>query len=92
MTRDHVDRALCILLDDEAFSAPNISGPIYGGVEITGRFTQQEVQDLVDKLNAGSLPARLSDQPESENTIGPTLGASNLNAGLQAGFWAKRGR
>ena len=87
MTKDNVDRALCILLDDEAFSAPNISGPIYGGVEITGRFTQQEVQDLVDKLNAGALPARLSDQPESENTIGPTLGASNLNAGLQAGFW-----
>ncbi|MCP4708654.1 MAG: protein translocase subunit SecD, partial [Planctomycetes bacterium] len=87
MTKDHVDRALCILLDDEAFSAPNISGPIYGGVEITGKFSQQDVQDMVDKLNAGALPARLSDQPESENTIGPTLGASNLNSGLQAGFW-----
>jgi len=87
MTKDNVDRALCIFLDDEAFSAPNIEGPIFGAVSITGRFSQQEVQDLVDKLNAGALPARLSDQPESENTIGPTLGASNLNSGLQAGFW-----
>ena len=40
---------------------------------------------MVDKLNAGSLPARLSDQPISENTIGPTMGKDNLAAGLKAG-------
>ncbi|KPK75774.1 MAG: hypothetical protein AMJ79_09690, partial [Phycisphaerae bacterium SM23_30] len=86
ITKANKDRPLGILLDDEVISAPNIRTPILGSGIIEGSFTQQEVMDMVDKLNAGALPARLSDQPESENTIGPTLGASNLNAGLKAGF------
>jgi len=87
LTKNNLNRPLCILLDKEAISAPNINSPIRNRGQITGTFTQTEVQDLVDKLNAGSLPARLGDQPISENNIGPSLGRDNLQAGLKAGIF-----
>ena len=43
---------------------------------------------MVDKLRAGSLPARLSEEPISENTIGPLLGRDNLQDGLHAGIYS----
>src|SRR5690606_14980792 len=39
---------------------------------------------LVSTLSAGSLPAQLSDEPISERTVGPQLGADNLRAGFIA--------
>jgi len=87
LTKAHKGRPLGIFLDDEAISAPNINEPIFQRGIITGDFSPDEVQDMVDKLNAGSLPARLSDQPISENTIGPTMGRDNLAAGLKAGMY-----
>jgi len=87
LTKAHKGRLLGIFLDDEAISAPNINTPIFQRGIIMGDFSPQEVQDMVDKLNAGSLPARLSDQPISENTIGPTMGHDNLAAGLKAGIF-----
>ncbi len=52
-------RKLGIILDGFLVSAPAIRAPIYQRAEITGEFSQQEVEDLVDILNAGSLPAPL---------------------------------
>ena len=52
-------RRLGIILDGELYSAPNIQSTICDRGLITGSFTQQEVKDQVDLLNAGSLPARL---------------------------------
>jgi len=88
LTKSNLGKPLCILLDGEAISAPNIQAAIRDRGIITGRFSQQEVQDLADKLNAGSLPARLSNQPISENTIGATMGRDNLEAGLNAGKYS----
>ncbi len=51
---------------------------------ITGNFTQQEVQDLVAILNAGSLPASLQTTPASELSIGPTLGRDTVESGMTA--------
>jgi SecD/SecF fusion protein len=88
LTYDNQQQPLCILLDNVAYSAPNINEPIPGGRGIiSGSFTLDEVRLLVDTLNAGSLPARLSDQPISVKNIGPTIGKSNLDAGLTAGKW-----
>jgi len=87
LTKDNLQRPLCILLDDEAISAPNIQSVISRSGQITGKFTQTEALNMVDKLNAGSLPARLGDQPISINSIGPTAGRNNLEAGLHAGFY-----
>ncbi|MCH9021739.1 MAG: protein translocase subunit SecD, partial [Planctomycetes bacterium] len=84
LTKANLNRPLCILLDDVAVTAPNLSGAIYDSGEITGSFTPQDVRDLVDTLNAGSLPARLGDQPISQHTVGPTVGRDNLEAGRKA--------
>lgn len=86
LTSTNLGRPLCILLDNRAISAPNIESAIRSQGVITGRFSQTEIEDMVNKLNAGSLPARLSDVPISERTIGATLGADNLQKGIRAGL------
>ena len=89
ITGNNIGRPLCILLDGIAISAPKINerirrqGIITGG---TGGFTQTEVEDMVNKLNAGSLPARMIEQPISINTIGPSIGADNRDQGIRAGL------
>jgi SecD/SecF fusion protein len=79
---------LAIVLDNKIISAPNIQTPITGGAgQIDGGssgFTTNDLNYLINTLNAGSLPAQLSDEPISEQQIGPTLGADNLHRGLVA--------
>jgi len=88
ITSKNPSRPLCILLDDIAVSAPEINpdSPIGSSGIITGSFTSTAVTDMVNKLNAGSLPARLIEQPISEKTIGPSIGADNRDRGIKAGF------
>ncbi len=50
---------LGIILDGKLCSAPIINSRISDKGTITGVFTKEEVSDLVDILNAGSLPVRL---------------------------------
>jgi len=47
---------LGIILDGKLYSAPIIRTVIHSEGEITGNFTKEEVQDIVNVLNAGSLP------------------------------------
>ena len=86
ITGKNVGKPLCILLDSIAISAPSISERIRGQGRITGSFTKTQVEDMVNKLNAGSLPARLIEQPISVNTIGPSIGADNRDQGIEAGL------
>jgi SecD/SecF fusion protein len=88
ITKKNGSRPLAILLDDVAISAPEINPehPIGQSGIIMGTFTQTEVSDMVNKLNAGSLPARMIDQPISERVIGPSIGADNLAKGIKAGL------
>jgi SecD/SecF fusion protein len=89
LTGKNIDRPLCIVLDGIAVSAPNIQARIYTRGQITSGsagFKQTEVEDMVSKLNAGSLPARLIEQPVSVKTIGPSVGADNLEKGLRSGI------
>ena len=77
------------MLDNKIIEAPNLLSAITGGSgEITGGgpggFKRADQEYLIDTLNAGSLPAQLSNQPISEEQVGPTLGADNLNRGLRA--------
>ena len=82
----NIGRPLCILLDRIAISAPNLKSRIRTRGQITGSFTKTEVDDMVNKLNAGSLPARLIEQPISIKTIGPSIGADNRDQGIKAGL------
>ncbi|MGD2095872.1 MAG: protein translocase subunit SecD, partial [Phycisphaerales bacterium] len=86
VTEKNIGKPLCILLDGIAISAPNIESRIRRQGIITGSFSQTELEDMINKLNAGSLPARLIEQPISVNTIGPSIGANNRDQGIKAGF------
>ncbi|MDD5010989.1 MAG: protein translocase subunit SecD, partial [Phycisphaerae bacterium] len=88
LTRNNLERPLCITLDNYAISAPNIRSAIRSSGIIEGNFTAIEQMDMIDKLNAGSLPARLIEPPVSEKTIGPSLGADNRDMGIKAGIIA----
>ncbi len=89
VTGNNIDRPLCILLDGIAISAPKINSRITTRGQITGGsggFTQTETFDMVNKLNAGSLPARLIEQPLSIRSIGPSIGADNRDKGIRSGL------
>ena len=60
-------RRLGIIRDGSLHSAPAIRSTIRDHVQITGDFTQQEVEDLVDVFNSGSLPAVLRKVEESSS-------------------------
>jgi SecD/SecF fusion protein len=81
MTGDNVNRSIAIVVDNQVYSAPNVTEEISGGSsQITGRFTQQEAQDLSNILKIGKLPA--SANIVEEETVGATLGAESVRAGM----------
>jgi preprotein translocase subunit SecD len=82
VTTQNMGRQLAIILDGRVQSAPTIEGRITTDGVIYGSFTQQEVQNLSLILRSGALPADL-DYLE-ERTIGPSLGADSIRAGLMA--------
>ena len=81
-TGSNIGRSLAIILDGRVYSAPRIQGRITDQGEIAGAFTQQEAADLALVLRSGALPASL-DYLE-ERTVGPTLGADSIRAGVLA--------
>jgi preprotein translocase subunit SecD len=83
VTSTNVGRLLAIILDNRVQLAPVIEERIPGGdVRITGSFTQQEVSDIVLLLKSGALPASLTYM--EERSVGPTLGADSIRAGVLA--------
>jgi SecD/SecF fusion protein len=79
-----VRRHLSIILDGLVMSAPTINSEIRDRGQITGSFTAKEVDSLVNILRSGALPASLKSQPVSESTMGATLGADTVQAGVTA--------
>lgn len=75
---------LGIVLDGYLQSAPFIKSAIFDSGEISGDFSQQEVDELVNVLNAGSLPTALSPNPISEIFTGPTLGSDTIRMGTNS--------
>jgi SecD/SecF fusion protein len=86
LTRRNIDKPLCILVDDVAYSAPSIRSAIRTQGEITGEFSLEKVQYLVHSMEGGTLPARLKDTPLSERTVGSTLGEANRDNAVRAGL------
>ena len=84
VTEELIHQQFAIVLDGVVQSAPVIQQKISGGkATITGSFTTEEAQDLAVVLRSGSLPAKVSVQ--EERTVGPSLGADSIRAGLVAG-------
>lgn len=80
-TGANIGRGLAIILDGQVRSAPTIQGRITDSGQITG-VTQQEAEDLQITLRSGALPASLTYL--EERTVGPTLGADSIRAGVAA--------
>jgi preprotein translocase subunit SecD len=82
VTGQNIGRALAIILDGRVQSYPTIQGRINDDGRITGNFTTQEVADLSLILRSGALPASMSYL--EERTVGPSLGADSIRAGVSA--------
>ncbi len=78
-TEKHKDYASAISLNRYVRVAPVIQGRIYGGGQITGAFTDQEVKELVIVLKTGSL--KVAPKLESKATVGASLGAIAIQKG-----------
>ncbi len=88
LTGPNLKAQMAVLLDDQVYTAPTLNSRISSQGIIQGDFTIEEIDYIVRVLTAGSLQAKLSPEPISENTIAPELGQDNLDAGIDAGIWA----
>lgn len=81
LTAKNVNKPVAVTLDNVVYTAPNVVNEIPNGrTQISGNFSQQEAQDLVDVLGAGKLPA--SAKIVQADVVGPSLGAESINAGM----------
>jgi len=90
LTRDNVGKRMAILLIEkgkgEVVTAPVIRTEIGGGrVQISGRMSTMEANDVALLLRAGSLAAPM--EIIEERTIGPSLGADNIAKGFHSTLW-----
>lgn len=72
---------LGIIMDDELISAPTIQSQISDRGQITGGFSEEYVEEMVNVLRAGKLPAVLKTEPITENRIDPLLGQETIEKG-----------
>ena len=86
-TQSRLKRHLGIVLNDYLYSAPVINSTIRdsGIIEFNAGHTEserkrlnQDIQDLIDILQAGALPAELSKEPAGRMQIGATLGKDTI--------------
>ena len=81
LTRDNINRQIAIVLDNMVYSHPIVNTEITGGnSQISGNFTLEEAEDLVNVLKSGTLPAPA--KIVQEQVVGPSLGAESINAGF----------
>ncbi len=90
ITRENIGKRMAIVLFEkgkgEVVTAPVIRSEIGGGrVQISGRMTTQEANDTALLLRAGSLAAPM--EIIEEYTIGPSLGADNIDRGIHSVVW-----
>ena len=90
VTRENIGKRMAILLFEkgkgEVVTAPVIRSEIGGGrVQISGRMSTVEANDVALLLRAGSLAAPM--EIIEERTIGPSLGAENIEKGFNSVTW-----
>jgi len=84
ITARNVGKQLAVMLDGNIITAPVVNEKIAGGqAQITGNFTLSEAKQMVQRFNAGALPAPIT--LVSQQTIGATLGTGSLREILFAG-------
>ena len=78
--------SLCGTSGSNCLSAATVSQGFASDVIIQGNFTQEEVSNLVDLINSGSLPSKLEEI--SSQTVGASFGDETLQTTLLAGVIA----
>lgn len=73
---------LAVVLDNKVREFASIRTEIRDTGEIEGGFTEQSAKDLAMLLRSGALPASL--HYLTERTVGPSLGADSIKAGVRA--------
>ncbi|MBK9975547.1 MAG: protein translocase subunit SecD [Planctomycetes bacterium] len=72
-------RLLAVIIDDKVYSAYTIKDKISGNVQLSGRFTAKERDDIINVLKSGSLNVKL--KLEGEESVGPSEGAEAVSQG-----------
>ena len=90
VTRENVGKRMAILLIErgkgEVVTAPVIRTEIGGGrVQISGRMSTQEANEVALLLRSGALAAPM--EIVEERTVGPSLGAENIEKGFKSTMW-----
>jgi SecD/SecF fusion protein len=90
LTEANIGKSIAIVMDNLVYTYPTVNNVIPNGQsQITGNFSVEEAEDLANLLKAGKLPAPA--RIEGEETVGPTLGESNIQGGMFSfilGFFA----
>ena len=90
VTRENVGKRMAIVLVEkgkaEVITAPVIREEIGGGrVQISGRMTTREANDIALLMRAGALAAPM--EIVEERTVGPSLGKENIEKGFNSVFY-----
>ena len=89
VTRENLGKPMAIVLYEkgkgEAISVATIQGEFGNDFQITGNFTPQETADMALLTRAGALAAPM--EIIEERTIGPSLGADNIEMGFNSVLW-----
>ena len=81
-TGKNIGNYMAVVLNGEVKSAAYIKSQIFDQGEISGRFGKATAEDLALTLRSGALPAKIEYQ--EERTVGPSLGADSIRAGVTA--------
>jgi protein-export membrane protein SecD/preprotein translocase SecF subunit len=81
ITERHINRQLATVLDDRVMSVATIQSRISDQGQIAG-VSREEMIEQVINLNSGALPADL--EYVEERTVGASLGAASIRAGVLA--------
>lgn len=85
ITGKNIGKPLAVFLDNNLITAPVVQEKITGGqAQITGDFTLEEARQLVERFNAGALPAPI--KLINQQTIGASLGSESLQKIIWAGL------
>jgi SecD/SecF fusion protein len=84
VTQENLQRLLAIIFDNELLSAASIRSRIDSQGQITGSFSQEQVDFVVGILKSGSMPVVMQKNPVSENQIGSILGQDTIKQGSRS--------
>jgi len=81
-TGSHINEYMGVVLNNEVQSIAYIKSQIFDSGMIEGSYTKQSAEDLALVLRSGALPAQI--EYLEERTVGPSLGADSIRAGVRA--------